>query len=204
MLSFILQKKSKPKLVDNYIINQISKQNLFKQQNLNIKSEVPEYKILINSIHNKCIIFLTTYFWIIIILLIIIYILWCRYVWYANNKKKCYNSKLYQYRHDNNDLDLIDTSYINNTINTSYINNNNNTIDTSYINNNNTIDTSYINNNNNTIDTSYTNTIDTLYTNKKDNKDKNMNPINTNMNPNLINDSFYEPFSKNTNNYFLL
>jgi len=85
-MTFILSKKSKPKLVDISILNQITKQNLLKKQIIN--SEKSKYQLLLNTIHDKCIDFITNYFWIIIIFIIIIYILWCRYKWYQESLKK--------------------------------------------------------------------------------------------------------------------
>jgi hypothetical protein len=87
-MTFILSKKSKPKLVENNILNQLSKQNLLKKQMNIVNSEKTKYKLLLNTAHDKCIDFLTNYFWIILIIIVIIYILWCRYKWYQESLKK--------------------------------------------------------------------------------------------------------------------
>jgi len=86
-MTFILSKKSKPKLVDNTILNQITKQNVLKKQMINDNSEKSKYQLLLTTIHDKCIDYLTNYFWIILIIIVIIYILWCRYKWYQDSLK---------------------------------------------------------------------------------------------------------------------
>ena len=88
-MTFILSRKSKPKLVDNNILNQITKQNLLKKQLINVDSEKSTYQIF----YDKCIEYLTKYFWIIFIIIVIIIILWCRYKWYKKSLKNNYNQK---------------------------------------------------------------------------------------------------------------
>jgi hypothetical protein len=99
-MTFILSKKSKPKLVDNNILNQITKQNVLKKQMNDVKCEKSNYQILITTIHDKCIDLLTNYFWIILIIIVIIYILWCRYKWYQESLKKIH----FTYFNDKNDI----------------------------------------------------------------------------------------------------
>jgi len=99
-MTFILSKKSKPKLVDNNILNQITKQNLLKKQINDVNYEKSNYQLLLTKIHDKCIDLLTNYFWIILIIIVIIYILWCRYKWYQESLKK----KHFTYFNNNNDI----------------------------------------------------------------------------------------------------
>jgi len=87
-MTFILSKKYKPKLVDNNILKQITKHNLLINQLTNVNSDKSKYQILFNNMHDKCIDYLTNYFWIILLIIIIIYILWCRYNWYQKSLKK--------------------------------------------------------------------------------------------------------------------
>ena len=97
-MTFILSKNIKPKLVDNIILNQITKQNLLNQQFINVESEKSKYQILLNTFQNKCIDYLTNYYWIILIIIIIIIILWFRYKWYKKSLEK--NDQEYIYEED--------------------------------------------------------------------------------------------------------
>jgi hypothetical protein len=97
-MTFILSRNSKPKLVDNTIFNQISKQNLLKKQLIIVEPEKTKYQILLITIHDKCIEYLTKYIWIILFIIIIIIILWCRYKWYKNNQENNYKQKYQKYQ----------------------------------------------------------------------------------------------------------
>jgi hypothetical protein len=91
-MTYILSKKTKPKLVDNNLLSQII-QNNEKQKIICANNKEDKFQLLLICIQNKIIDFLTNYFWIIIIIIIIIYILWCRYKWY---KKDLENNNILQ------------------------------------------------------------------------------------------------------------
>jgi hypothetical protein len=230
-MTFILSKKSKPKLVDNTILNQITKQNLLKKQLINVNYEKSKYETILITVHDKCIEYLTNYFWIIFFILIIIIILWCRYKWYKKSLKnnKNYHNKIYKKNINQEDINKnyqedmyqnyeedINQNYQNyqnfqnkqNSINQEDINQNYQNFQ--YKQNINSINQEdnyqYFQDKQNNINQEDNNEItkfDTKYTNKKDIK-YNIKDTNVNVksvNFDTINNTFFDPVDNSNSNF---